>query len=203
MELIKNPIILTYALGIFLYVGGEVGVSSYIVTLMRDVHNLSPMKSFFSKGTLLYAAFPSISAFCVALFWGLQAIGRLIMGPVMNRISPKKIFIFYAAGTCVCLIVAILGTTTISWISFALVGFFTSVLFTLIFSAAIQSFERYHGTISGILCLSIVGGAVIGWLVGVVGSKVNLKWGMVVSLLAFLYVLGLSIWGKGRLEYVE
>ena len=198
--LLKNPIIITYALGIFLYVGAEVGVSSYIITFMSNVHGVSNTDSFWNEGSLMYSAFPSKAALVVGLFWLFQAFGRLIISPLMKHLGEKRIFVFHSLGTVVALIVAILGDTNTSLIAFALVGYFTCAAFTAIFSAVINSFNENHGTISGILGTAIVGGAIIGWLVGSTGQLLNMKWGMVINLLAFGYVFYLSIWGKGKLD---
>ena len=199
-ELLKSPIIVTYTLGILLYVAGEVGVSSYIVTFMEKQHNVGLQESLWSQGTFLQLAFPSVSALVVALFWALQALGRIIISPIMNRIRPKSVFVVCSGLCCVSLIVSIFGSKSLALISFALVGLFTCASFTAIFSGAIQSFEKHHGTISGILCTAIVGGALGGMLVGVVGDALDLRAGMLVNLIAFLYVFGLAIFGKGKLD---
>lgn len=199
-SLLKNPIIIAYSLGIFLYVGAEVGTSSYILIFMNKVHGVGYQDSFWKAGSIWNAAFPSKSALVVALFWLLQAAGRLIIAPMMKHISERKIFIFHSLGTIILLIVAIIGTTNISLVAFALVGYFTCASFTSIFSAAVNSFDANHGTISGILGTAIVGGAFIGWLVGAVGGMVNMEWGMAINLIAFGYVFALAVWGKGKLD---
>ena len=94
----------------------------------------------------------------------------------------------------------VLASSRVALISFSLTGLFTCASFTLIFSGAIQSFETNHGTISGILCTAIIGGAILGGLVGVVGEARGMKLGMMVNLLAFLYVFLLALRGKGKLE---
>jgi FHS family L-fucose permease-like MFS transporter len=78
-------------------------------------------------------------------------------------------------------------------------GYFTSVLFTSIFSATIQSFDKYHGAISGILCTAVAGGAVVGFLVGAAGDLTGMRAAMLINFLAFLYVFGISVFGKGKL----
>lgn len=183
-----------------MYVGAEVGTSSYILIFMNKIHGVGYHESFWSAGTLWNAAFPSVAALVLALFWLLQAIGRLIIAPMMEHVGEKKIFVFHAFGTVVFLVVAILGSTSVSLIAFALVGYFTCASFTSIFSAAINSFSTNHGTISGILNTAIVGGAFGGWLVGAVGGLTNMKWGMLVNLIAFLYVFELAVWGTGTLD---
>jgi MFS transporter, FHS family, L-fucose permease len=201
--MLKNPIIITYGLGIFMYVGAEVGVSSYIITYMNKIHGISNFQSFWKEGSFMYSVFPSKIALVVALFWLFQALGRLIISPMMKYISEKKIFIFHSLGTVIALIVAISGNANTALIAFALVGYFTCASFTSIFSAAINSFRENHGTISGILGTAIVGGAFISWLVGFTGQNLNMRWGMSINILAFLYVFVLAYWGKGRLDIKE
>ena len=201
--LLKNPIIITYGLGIFLYVGAEVGVSSYIMTFMNKIHGVSYTQSFWKEGSFMFTVFPSKTALVVALFWLFQACGRLIISPMMKFISEKKIFIFHSLGTIIALIVAITGNTNTALIAFALVGYFTCASFTSIFSAAINSFKENHGTISGILGTAIVGGAFVSWLIGFAGQHLNMKWGMAINLLAFIYIFILAYRGKGKLDIKE
>lgn len=199
-SLLKNPIILVYGLGIFLYVGAEVGTSSYILIFMKQIHGVNNNDSFWNVGTLLNSAFPSKAALVVAFFWLFQAIGRLVISPMMKLVGEKKLFIFHSLGTIISLIFATLGNSDLSLVAFALVGYFTCASFTSIFSAAIQSFDSNHGTISGILGTAIVGGAFLGWLVGAVGGLLNMKWAMVINLIAFSYVFALAVFGKGKLD---
>src|ERR1035437_1160830 len=201
--LLKNTIIITYGLGIFLYVGAEVGVSSYIMTYMNKIHGVGYTQSFWKEGSFMFTVFPSKTALVVALFWLFQACGRLIISPMMKFISEKKIFIFHSLGTIIALIVAITGNTNTALIAFALVGYFTCASFTSIFSAAINSFKENHGTISGILGTAIVGGAFVSWLVGFTGQHLNMKWGMSINLLAFIYIFILAYLGKGKLDIKE
>ena len=133
-------------------------------------------------------------------FWALQAIGRIIIGPMMKAVKPRIMFIV-CSGLCVAsFLVALLASSRVSLVSFTLTGLFTCASFTLIFSGAIQSFEANHGTISGILCTAIIGGAVVGGLVGAVGEAWGMRAGMAINLLALLYVFLLAVWGKGKLS---
>lgn len=198
--LFRHPIVCTYGLGIFLYVGAEVGVSSYIITFMNEVHHLDNAQSFWGEASFLYRIFPSKTALIVALFWLLQAVGRMVASFLMRFVSERRIFIFHSACTVIALLCAIAGNETVSLVAFALTGYFTCVSFTSVFSAVINSFDRDHGMISGLLGTAIVGGALIGWLVGSVGNRWGMVAGMAVNVPAFLYVFALSVWGKGRLD---
>ena len=198
--LFRHPIVCTYALGIFLCVGAEVGVSSYIITFMNSIHHLTNTQSFWAEDSFFYQLFPSKTALIVALFWLLQAVGRMVASFLMHWMSEKKIFIFHSACTIVALLCAMMGSESVSLVAFALVGYFTCVSFTSIFSAVINSFDRDHGMLSGLLGTAIVGGAFVGWLVGFVGNQWGMCVGMSINVLAFLYVFYLSVWGKGRLD---
>ena len=198
--LFRHPIICTYSLGIFLYVGAEVGVSSYIITFMNEIHHLTNAQSFWNEASFFYMVFPSKTALVVSLFWLLQAVGRLVASFLMRFISERKIFIFHSACTILALLCALMGSETVSLVAFALTGYFTCVSFTSIFSAVINSFDKDHGMISGLLGTAIVGGAFIGWLVGFAGNRWGMCVGMSINVLAFLYVFFLSICGKGRLD---
>jgi FHS family L-fucose permease-like MFS transporter len=199
-SLLKNKIIITYTLGIFLYVGGEVGTSSYIVLFLSKIHKIAADYSLWNKDSFWYLIFPSLSALIVGLFWLFQAFGRLIMGWLMKYFRPKTIFVTHSAGTCIALLFAVFGSKQESLIAFVLVGYFTSVSFTSIFSGAIQSFNKYQGTISGILCTAIAGGALLGYLVGFIGGSINLKAGMMLNFAAFFYVFILAVFGRGNVN---
>ncbi len=199
-ELLKNPVVATYTLGIFLYVGGEVGVSSYIVSYMEKIHRLGLQDSMWPNDSFWYSAVPSASALAVAMFWALQAIGRLIIGPLMNVVRPKTIFVCCSALCVASLIMALLAASHAALVCFALTGLFTCASFTLIFSGVIQTFDSNHGTISGILCTAIIGGAIVGGLVGVIGDAWGMRAGMMVNVASFLYVFLLALRGRGRLD---
>ena len=199
-SLLKSPIIITYTLAIFFYVGAEVGTSSYIIVFMQRVHDFGSEISLWNKGTFMYLAFPSASALIVGLFWLSQAIGRLVIGQLIRFIRPRTVFIVHSAATCIALLVAAFAPPVIALVAFVLTGYFTSASFTSIFSATIQSFDKYHGAISGILCTAVAGGAVIGLLVGSVGDLFGMRTAMMVNLLAFAYVFAISVWGKGKLN---
>ena len=98
------------------------------------------------------------------------------------------------------LLAADFGTKNISAVAFAACGFFTSVLFTLIFSGTINSFSENHGTISGLLCTAILGGALIPPLVGWVGDHSGMRMAMLVPALCFTYVFGLAMFGRAKYE---
>ncbi len=199
-KLLKNPLVLFYCLGIFCYVGAEVGTASFIVKFFEKVHGLSAEVANLQSTSFLEKVLPTLPALVVALFWGLQGTGRLVSGAVLNRFGSRRILRLYSFLALALLLLATFGTKNISAVGFAACGFFTSVLFTLIFSGTINSFSENQGTISGLLCTAILGGALVPLLVGWVGDKSGMQLAMLVPALCFAYVFGLSLFGKAKYE---
>jgi len=199
-KLITNPLVLAYALGIFCYVGAEVGTASWIVKFFESVHGSSGEVANLQSASFLTKVLPTLPALVVALFWGLQGTGRLVSGAVLNKFGSRRILRIYSFLALACLLLADYGSKDVSAVGFAACGFFTSVLFTLVFSGTINSFTENHGTISGLLCTAILGGALIPPLVGWVGDNFGMHAAMLVPAVCFAYVLGLSLFGSAKYE---
>lgn len=199
-KLLRNPLVLTYALGVFFYVGAEVGTASWIVKFFERVHGLTAEVANVAATGLFSKLLPSLPALIVALFWGLQGSGRLVSGAVLNRFGSRRILRLYSFLALACLLLANYGSKNVTAMGFAACGFFTSVLFTLIFSGTINSFTENHGTISGLLCTAILGGALLPPLVGWVGDNFGMHAAMMVPALSFAYVFGLAVFGRAKYE---
>jgi len=199
-RLLLNPIVLFYSLGIFFYVGAEVGTASWIVKFFERVHGLTAQVADAQATNLLRKVLPTLPALVVALFWGLQGMGRLVSGAVLNRFGSRRILRLYSFLALASLLVATFGPRNATALGFAACGFFTSVLFTLIFSGTISSFTDNHGAISGLLCTAAVGGAVVPPLVGLVGDHLGMRAAMLVPTACFAYVFGLAMLGRAKFD---
>jgi len=199
-KLLVTPLLFFYVLGIFFYVGAEVGTASWIVKFFEDVHRTPTQVSNVESASLLRKVLPTLPALIVALYWGLQGVGRLVSGAVLNKFGSRRILRLYAFLALACLLLATFGSENLTAVGFAACGFFTSVLFTLIFSGTINSFTENHGTISGLLCTAAVGGAVVPPIVGLVGDHFGMRAAMLVPALCFGYVFGLSMLGRAKYE---
>jgi len=88
------------------------------------------------------------------------------------------------------------GSTNIALFGFPAIGFCISVMYAIIFSLALNSVSRYHGSFAGILCSAIAGGAIFSLLVGKLKDLVGLQAGMTVLYLPLIYILSISFWAK-------
>ncbi len=180
-KLAKNPLMLLYALGIFTYVGIEVGVATWVSTFLVDKFSIAKVEA----------------AKVVSMYWILQSVGRFTGGFVLNYIDTPKALIIYALGCLGSLVLAVVApTATVASIAFIGVGFFTSIMFPSIFSLAVNSFDkRQEGTVAGILCTAIVGGAATTPIIGLISdSTKSLANGLLAAgVVSFLYIAFIGV----------
>jgi fucose permease len=94
------------------------------------------------------------------------------------------------------LLFALTGTGKIAIIAFPLTGFFISVMFSIIFSLALNSEKSHHGAFSGILCAGIFGGALVPLIIGWMGDFLGLRTAMFFLYVTLGYILSISFWAK-------
>ena len=175
VNLIKNPLMVMFAMGIFVYVGIEVGVATWISTFLVDKFDMM-------KNT---------AAMVVGLYWGFLALGRFTGGILLNYLNTSKALVLYAVGAFLSLTCAvIIPDKMISAICFIMVGFFASIMFPSIFSLCVNSFDKKEeGAVAGILCTTIVGGAVTAPVIGFLGALTSLPVALIiVGILSFGYI---------------
>jgi fucose permease len=199
-RLLRNPILLTYGVGNYVYAAAEVGTYFWIPKFFEDVHGVPAAVANANAATFLQRVFPSLPAFIFALFFGMQGIGRVLGGAVLNRFGSRRVMRFYSVMALVSLIVAITGSKYVTAVGFAACGFFTSVLYPLLFSGTISSFAEHHGTISGLLCTSYIAQAVTIPSQGWVGDHIGMRAAFVIPVVCMIYVVGLAMFGRAKYE---
>ncbi|MHA7864948.1 MFS transporter [Flagellimonas marinaquae] len=180
-DLLKNKWTILYFLGIFCYVGTEQGVGNWISQFLNQYHGLDPQ---------------TIGANTVSYFWAMLTVGCLLGLLLLRIMDSRKLLIFTTTITMGCLVLALTGTAQMALIGFPAVGFFISVMYSIIFSLALNSVKEHHGSLSGILCTGIAGGAVIPFIVGGLGELMSLKSGMFFLLIPLAFILTIGFWAK-------
>ncbi|HEY0062894.1 MAG TPA: glucose/galactose MFS transporter, partial [Telluria sp.] len=163
------------AIGIFLYVGGEVSIGSFLISFMGEP----------SIAGLSHAQ----AAAYVSFYWGGAMVGRFIGFAVMRYVSPGKALAFNAACSIALILIAIFGSGTLAMWAILLVGLCNSIMFPTIFSMALHKLGDLTGQGSGILCMAIVGGALVPFLQGYLADTIGLQMSFLVPAACYTFIL--------------
>jgi fucose permease len=180
-ELFKNKIVVLYFLGIFAYVGTEQGVSYWLSKFLVTYHNYDPI---------------TIGSSIVGWFWGMMAIGCMVGLGLLKLFDSRKILIASSILSLIFLTIALHGDGSLSLMFFPLMGFSLSVMWSIIFSLALNSLKNHHGTFSGILCTAIIGGAVVQLIIGWLGDLFGLRIGLYFIYITLGYILSVGFWSN-------
>jgi fucose permease len=181
LQLLKNKWTLLYFFGIFCYVGTEQGIGNWISQFLFEYHALDPQTT---------------GANTVSYFWAMLTIGCVLGLLLLKIMDSRKLLIAASLVTIGCIIVAIFGTSEVALIAFPMLGFFISVMWSIIFSLGLNSVRTHHGSLSGILCTGIAGGAIMPLIVGLVGDFAGLKLGILFLIVPLLFILSIGFWAK-------
>jgi fucose permease len=199
-KLLRDPILLTYGLGSYLYAAAEIGTYYWIPKFFEDVHGVVATVANVHAPTFLARVFPSLPALIFALFLGMQGVGRLLGGAVLNRFGSRLVLQVYSVMALASLIAAITGSKYVTAVGFVACGFFTSVLYPLLFSGTISSFSEHHGTISGLLFTCYIAQAVTIPTQGWVGDHFGMRTALVIPVVCLIYVVGLAFLGRAKYD---
>jgi fucose permease len=120
-----------------------------------------------------------------------------ILGLVLLKIIDSKIVLrIFSAACFVILSITLFGNARMALFGFPALGFCLSVMYGIIFSLALNSVTKYHGSFAGILCTAIAGGAIFSLLIGKLKDVIGLQAGMMILYIPLAYILSLSFWAK-------
>lgn len=180
-DLLGNRYVLLFFIGIFCYVGTEQGIANWTSKFLQTYHNIDPATQ---------------GASVISYFWGLLTIG-CILGLVLLKIfDSRRVLILFTIGTIISLLVGLFGPVTMALYAFPMAGFFASVMWSIIFSLALNSVPYHHGTFSGILCSGIAGGAVMPLIIGGLAEWVGLRLAMLFLMITLGYIFSIGLWAK-------
>lgn len=181
LALFKDKLVLLYFFGTFSYVGLEQGVAIWISKFLQEYHMVDPAK----EGAMVNSN-----------FWLMQTLG-CVLGLVLLKIfDSRKVLVAFGVLAGLSLAAALFGSKEIAMLAFPAVGFWTSVMWATIFSLALNSVEKHHGSFSGILVTGIVGGAVVPWLVGRIGDFTGLRLAMLAIFIPAGYIISIGFWAR-------
>ncbi len=168
------------AIGIFLYVGAEVAIGSFLVNFLSEP-NIAGIGE-------------SEAVQYIAYYWGGAMVGRFIGAAVMQHVAANKVLFVNALCSVLLIIMAISLDGTLAMWSILCVGLFNSIMFPTIFSLAINQLGDATSHGAGVLCLAIVGGAILPLLQGILADIVGVQLSFILPVFCYVFIIyyGLS-----------
>jgi len=178
-SLARQRVVWMYFIAMFAYVGCEQGTADWISKFLYEYHGFDPHTT---------------GATAVSWFWGLLTAGCSVGMLLLKIFDSRKILIGAGVGALFCLSVALFGPANVSVIAFPAIGLFTSVMWPIVISLALNSVAEHHGSFSGILSTAVVGGAVVPVIIGSIGDHLGLRAGCAFLYITFGFVLSVGLW---------
>tara|TARA_B110000444_G_scaffold118605_1_gene111536 strand:+ start:27379 stop:28689 length:1311 start_codon:yes stop_codon:yes gene_type:complete len=201
LALLKNKLMMLGALGIFVYVGAEVAIGSFLVNYFDDM-NLAvivaendtmmsianTIASTFNK-TFSNSDPKSLLGIFIIFYWGGAMIGRFIGAYLTKIMSPGRVLSIFASLAIILIIISINTVGLLSMWSILAVGLFNSIMFPTIFTLTLRGLGDLKAQASGLLCMAIVGGAIIPFAFGSLIDGFGFKTAFILTIVCYGYIL--------------
>jgi FHS family L-fucose permease-like MFS transporter len=180
--LLKRPRFAFGALCIFLYVGAEVTIGSLMVAFLTQ--------------TDVMAISAEAAGKHVAFYWGGAMVGRFIGAGLLRLISPGKLLAAVATGSITLILIAANSAGPASGWALLAIGLCNAIMFPTIFSLASQGLGTRAAEGSGIICMAIVGGAILPPLTGHLADLSGLRLALAVPAACYLAIMTFGLFSS-------
>ena len=160
------------ALGIFFYVGVEVGLASIAVNYFK-LEGISTAKT---------------ASFLVSLYWLGALVGRLLGARIMTKVKAGKLLGIFGLTAAALIAISMFTSGQVAIATLVLCGFFNSVMFPNIFTLGIAGLGPMTSKGSGLIMTAVVGGAVIPPIIGALADKMGIHYSFIVPIICYLYI---------------
>ena len=200
-EAFKQKNLMLGVLGIFFYVGAEVSIGSFLVNYFEQMnlaqqirensvlmHIAESVSQIFNK-PLEGADNKALLGIFVVFYWSGAMVGRFIGSYLTKIMKPGKVLGVFATSAIILVIISISTEGLVSMWSILAVGLFNSIMFPTIFTLAIDGIGELKPKGSGLLCMAIVGGAIIPLLCGTLIDNIGFKLAFLAITICYGYIL--------------
>jgi len=201
LSLLRNKLMLMGALGIFVYVGAEVAIGSFLVNYFDDmnlavivVENELMMNIANTIASTFNKSFSnsdpkSLLGIFIIFYWGGAMIGRFVGAYLTKIIAPGKVLSIFALLAIIMIAISINTQGLISMWSILVVGLFNSIMFPTIFTLTLEGLGELKAQASGLLCMAIVGGAIIPFAFGGLIDGFGFKTAFILTMICYGYIM--------------
>jgi len=178
---LKSPWAVFGSAAIFLYVGAEVSIGSAMTNFLHEPDMLNiPLEE---AGKM------------VSYYWGGAMVGRLIGSAllfVVKQRAPWLLAAFALGASLLCLTVTQLHGSTAAYLALS-IGLFNSIMFPVIFTSTLERSTAAPAATSGLLCLAIVGGAILPYVYGLIADAAGLHAAYFLPAAAYLLIVVFAV----------
>ena len=178
----KHPNLIFGAIAIFVYVGAEVSIGSFLVNYFSQ-----PEIGGFTE---------KVAASFVAFYWGGAMVGRFIGSGLLQKMKTGNLLGICAVCAGALVAISMLSTGYFAMWSIILVGFFNSIMFPSIFTLGVAELGPLTGDGSGIMIMAIVGGALIPLAQGAIADRIGIHHAFFLPVICYLYILFFALSGS-------
>jgi FHS family L-fucose permease-like MFS transporter len=169
-------------IGIFVYVGAEVSIGSFLI-------------NYFGQPEI--GSLPEFAAAkYVTYYWGGAMVGRFIGSAILQKVKTGTVLAIAAITACALVFISMLTTGHVAMWSIIAVGLFNSIMFPSIFTLGIAELGPLTGDGSGMLVMAIVGGAILPVLQGALADRIGIHHAFIIPAVCYLYILYYALWGS-------
>lgn len=162
------------AIGIFVYVGAEVAIGSFLVNYFSQ-----PDTGGMSEQT---------ATRYVSLYWGCAMVGRFIGAAMLQKFKPGKLLGIVAIVAAILVATSMLSFGNVAVWSIILVGLFNSIMFPTIFTLGVAELGPLTGGGSGLMIAAIVGGAIIPELQALMADRIGIHHAFLLPILCYAFI---------------
>ena len=197
-KLLKNKLVRMGAFSIFLYVGAEVAIGSYLVNYFMDMNlvsvitennTMSSLVKFLLNTEISSLDGKAIVGAFVVFYWSGAMVGRFIGAYLTKIMAPAKVLSVFSGLAIIMLLISINTQGLTAMWSILAVGLFNSIMFPTIFTLTLDGLGDLKPQASGLLCTAIVGGAIIPPLYGYLTDEFGFKLALLLLILCYGYII--------------
>jgi FHS family L-fucose permease-like MFS transporter len=164
------------ALSIFLYVGAEVAIGSLMI-------------NFLNQPGVLGVPLATAGAMLANFYWGGALVGRFIGSFLLTRVAAPRLLGGAAAMAALLSLLAFALEGPAAAYCALGVGLFNSIMFPTIFSITLERSGAPSASTSGLLCMAIVGGAILPYLAGSIADAAGLGAAFIIPAVAYVGIV--------------
>jgi FHS family L-fucose permease-like MFS transporter len=162
------------AIGIFVYVGAEVSIGSFLVNYLNQP-NIGDLPLDRAARYLSY-------------YWGGAMVGRFIGSALLQKIKAGTLLGVFAGVACALVITTMLTSGGVAMWSVLAIGLFNSIMFPTIFTLGIEGLGPFTGKGSGLLIAAIIGGAIVPEVQGILADKIGIQHAFFLPAICYVYI---------------